>query len=128
MRQWSAIDWNHALRRGGKTKMNYSKKLAAGIMTMSLAATYGQAFANPPDQPAGLMEQASTTAIESPCAQLSWEAANRLPSWFKGSDVACMSPTVEDLQASEQAWVLLVKAAGRVRDQNTIPASQAETE
>jgi hypothetical protein len=107
--------------------MNYSKKLAAGITAISLAAAYGQAFANPYQQ-ARMKPEASTTAIENSCQQLSWEAANRLPSWIKGSDVACMSPTVEDMQASEQALVLLVKAAGRVQDQNTIPASQAQAE
>jgi hypothetical protein len=59
----------------------------------------------------------STAVLENQCEQLSWDAANRLPSWIKAGDVACMSPTVEDLQASEQARALLVKAEGRVRDE-----------
>ena len=41
-------DLGSSIKKGRQDKMNNSKKLAAGIMTMSLAVTYGQAFAGPP--------------------------------------------------------------------------------
>jgi hypothetical protein len=89
--------------------MNFAQILAASTITTFLAA-YAPAIAVPPGYQPSQKSGANITAIEKPCQPLSWEAANRLPSWLSGSYVACMNPTIADLQASRRARALLVKA------------------
>jgi hypothetical protein len=74
--------------------MNISTKLAAGGMIILCTALSSPAFAGQSDQQP--REKTEVISTEQPCEPLTWKAANRLPSWIKGGDVACMNPTVED--------------------------------
>jgi hypothetical protein len=64
------------------------------------------------------------TGAAIPCGPLSGDVANKL-SWFiKASQVECMSPTVDELQASMLATSLLM----RVPDYRVMSSSIVETE
>jgi hypothetical protein len=112
--------------QGEAESMNFSQILAASTMTTFLAAS-APAIAVPLGYQPRQMSGANITAIEKPCQPLSWEAANRLPSWLSGSYVACMNPTIADLQASRRARALLVKA-DRMQEQGSLSTSEARTE
>lgn len=106
--------------------MKISNKLATSVMaTMVAAAVYAPAFADLFDQPSQ-KPRANSTA-EAPCEPLTWEAANKLPGWVRARDVTCMSLSVEDLHASQQARALLV-AAGQAQDQGAFSSSAVEAQ
>src|SRR5215469_9857343 len=59
-----------------------------------------------------------------PCGPLSKDAANKLPWFINASDVECMNPTLNELQASIEATSLLLNATAYL----AMPSSTAETE
>jgi hypothetical protein len=70
------------------------------------------------------LAKAAMTGATIPCGPLSGDVANKL-SWFiKASQVECMSPTVNDLQASILATSLLM----RVPDDRVMSSAIVETE
>jgi len=106
--------------------MRISTRMAAGLMTgFLISATYAPAFANPHD---AQDSRGSTTDATIPCEPLSWDVANKLPSFIKASEVVCMSPTQDDLQASAQARNLMVRAATQMQSDRALSGSTAETE
>ncbi|HUN57872.1 MAG TPA: hypothetical protein VMU41_07135 [Candidatus Binataceae bacterium] len=109
--------------------MKIAKKLAATLVATAMAtALYGPVFADLFDQQPS-EKPAANRAAEAPCQPLTWAAANKLPSWVKPSDVACMSVSTEDLEASRQARALLLQAAGQAQDQaGTLSNSATETQ
>jgi hypothetical protein len=105
--------------------MSKSNKLAAGIMTaLLISASYVPASANPPDSAAKQQTNNSIVAGE-PCEPLSWEVANKLPSFIKPGEVICMGIMEEDRQASIRARALLVKAAAQMQDEQALSNSPA---
>jgi hypothetical protein len=107
--------------------MKISKKLATSVMaTMVAAAVYAPAFADLFDQPS--QNPKADSVAQGPCEPLTWEAANKLPGWVRARDVTCMSLSVEDLRASQQARALLVEAAGQAQDQGAFSSSAAEAQ
>ena len=89
--------------------MRIFNKVAAGVVTSFLiSATYTPVFAGSLE-----VQQSAGTATEvtSPCAPLSPDAASKLPWFIKASQVVCMSPTLDDLEAMGQARSLMARAA-----------------
>jgi hypothetical protein len=110
-----------------ESAMKISKTMATGLMaTMMAAAVYSPAFADLFDQPS--LKPEANRMLEGPCEPLTWEAANKLPWWVRAGDVACMSVSVDDFQASQQAQALLVEAAGQMRDEGASSAQMAEAQ
>jgi hypothetical protein len=106
--------------------MRIFASIAAGVVTgFLISSTYAPAFAKSYDT-----QDSRRAAIDAAtsCEPLSWEAANKLPSFIKPSIVECMSPTRDDLQASTQARTLLVKATTQMQGNRALSDSAAETE
>lgn len=61
-----------------------------------------------------------------PCALLTPDVAKRLPRFIKPADVLCMSITVEDVQASERAQLLLSAAGQRLLSEVRFSNATAE--
>jgi hypothetical protein len=105
--------------------MRISTRMAAGVMTgFLISATYAPAFANPHNA----QDSQGATDATIPCEPLSWDVANKLPSFIKASEVECMSPTQDDLQASAQARSLMVRAATQMQSDRALSGSTAGTE
>jgi hypothetical protein len=103
-----------------------STKIVAGVVAGFLvSATYGPAFAQSHDarDARGISSDATI-----PCDPLSWDAANKLPRFIKASQVECMSPTQDDLQARIKARGLLLKAATQMNSYRTVSGSSADGE
>ena len=106
--------------------MRISTRMTAGVVAgFLISATYAPAFANPHN---AQDSQGATTDVTIPCEPLSWDAANKLPSFIKASEVVCMSPRQDDLQASAQARSLMVMAATQMQSDRALSGSTAETE
>jgi hypothetical protein len=106
--------------------MRISTRMAAGVLSgLLISATYGPVFAQ---SHATQDSRGATTDLTIPCDPLSWDAANKLPWFIKASDIKCMSPTQDDLQASIQARSLLVRAAAQLPSARAMSDSTAETE
>jgi hypothetical protein len=61
-----------------------------------------------------------------PCALLTPDVARRLPWFIKPAEVLCMSITVEDVQASERAQLLLSEAGQRLLSEVRFSNATAE--
>ena len=88
--------------------MPISLRVTATIVTGFLISTaYVPALASSHDS-----QDVGTEITEAviPCGPLSKDAANKLPSFIKASDVECMNPTLDELQASIEATSLLLNA------------------
>jgi hypothetical protein len=108
--------------------MKISKTLATGVMaTMVAAAVYVPAFAGLFDQQSSQTPDANR-AVQGPCEPLTFEAANKLPAWVRASDVECMSLTMTDLRARQQARALLIQAAGQAQNQGGFSSSTTEAQ
>jgi hypothetical protein len=106
--------------------MGILKKTAVGIVTgFLISAPYAPAFAASHD---AHDSRPPTSDLTIPCGPLSWDAANKLPWSIRASEVECMSPTQDDLQASIQARSLLTKAAAQAQSDKMVSGSTAETE
>ena len=102
--------------------MRISSRMIAGIVIGCLISkTCVPVFAGSRD---AHLATAARTGATIPCGPLSRDVANKL-SWFiKASQVECMSPTVDELQASMLATSLLM----RVPDYRVMSSSIVETE
>jgi hypothetical protein len=102
--------------------MPISRRVTATLVTAFLISTaYVPALANSHDtQDVGT----EMTDAVIPCGPLSKDAANKLPWFIKASDVECMNPTLDDLQASIEATSLLLNATA----DRAMPSSTAEAE
>jgi hypothetical protein len=94
---------------------------------MVAAAVYAPAFADLFDQQSSQTREAKNVT-QGPCEPLTFEAANKLPAWVRASDVECMSLTMTDLRARQQAQALLIQAAGQAQDQGGFSSSTAEAQ
>jgi hypothetical protein len=98
--------------------MRISARVAAGVVAgLLISSAYAPAFAKSHD---AQDSRRATTDATIPCEPLSWEAAKQLPSFIKPSAVECMSPTQNELRASEEARTLLVKAAAQRRNSGSV--------
>jgi hypothetical protein len=106
--------------------MRISKRMAASVVTgFLISATCGPAFVESHD---AQDSRGATTDVTIPCDPLSWDAANKLPWFINASQVECMSPTQDDLQASIQARSLLVRMVAQMPSDRALSGSSAETE
>src|SRR5579864_3735956 len=84
--------------------MGISKKVAGLVMTgLLFSAGYAPARAQTSDDQATRARQPSAAVFAGPYSALTPGVASRLPSFLKASDIAGMSPTLEDLQVQSQA-------------------------
>lgn len=106
--------------------MRFSRRMVAGIVTGLLISTsYAPAFSG---SYVGQNQQRATEDLAIPCEALSWDAANKLPSYIRASDVKCMSPTGGDLQASGEARNLLETAVVHMQNHRPNSGSSSEIE
>jgi hypothetical protein len=105
--------------------MPISGRMAAAIMSGFLLLTTVPAFARSHDL---RNHQRGTNRAAITCVPLSWEASNKLPWFIKASDVYCMSPTENDLQASAEARNLLETAVTHMRTHQSTSGSSTEIE
>jgi hypothetical protein len=106
--------------------MRISRRVVTGIVIGFLGfASYAPLFATAHDvqNPQGV-----TSDVAIPCEPLSWDVANKLPSFIKASVVICMSPTRDDLQAGAQARSLLAHAAAEMESGRATSGSRAMSE
>lgn len=104
--------------------MRLSSRMTAGLLSGLLISTsYVPVFAGSHDVQSQRAATKNTAII---CEPLSWDAANKLPSYIKASEVECMTPTQDDLQASVQARKLLETTV--VDMQKHQPTSGSSTE
>ena len=109
--------------------MGTSKKVAGLVMTgLLFSAGYAPARAHASDVQATLAPQPSAAVFAGPYSALTPGVATRLPSFLKASDIAGMSPTLEDLQVQSQARGLLIKAAEQVQRQGPFTDSHEAAE
>ncbi len=81
--------------------MRPSTRMAAGLITgFLISAPYAPAFSA---SQGARDSQTAMADVTIQCEPLSWDAANKLPWFIKPSQVECMSPTQDDLQANTQA-------------------------
>jgi hypothetical protein len=103
-----------------------STKIVAAVVTgLLISATYGPALAI---SHAARDSRGTATDVAIPCEPLTWDIANRLPRFINASQVECMSPTQDDLQARIQASSLLMKAASQMQSYRSVRGSSAEVE
>ena len=109
--------------------MGISMKVAAGVVTgLLLSAPYAPARAQMSDDRATLASSQEAAVFTGPYIPLTPEVARNLPSFFKASDVAGMSPTIDDLRVQDQAQALLIKAATHVQNEGQFKDSRAAAE
>ena len=102
--------------------MRISTRMVAGIMIgLLISKTCVKVFAGSRDVQ---IATAAMTGATIPCGPLRGDVSNKLPWFIKASQVECMSPTVDELQASILATGLLM----RVPDDRVMPSSIVETE
>ena len=126
---------SHACCYGGRIKeekkkgMGISKRVAAGVMTgLLVAAAYAPARAQTSDDRATSAPRPSAAVFAGPYSPLTPEVVRGLPAFLKASDVAGMSPTVDDLRVQNQAEALLVEAAKHVQNEGQFKDSRAAAE
>ena len=102
--------------------MGISQKVAAGMLTgLLVAAAYAPAQAH-------MSDTGAPSVFAGRYSPLTPEVAGSLPPFLKASDVAGISPTIDDLSVQKQAQALLAKAAEQVQRQGPFTDSREAAE